>query len=332
MRFIVGGQWLVTLKDVARRAGVSVSTASYSINGSPLITDDTKEKVLSAAKEIGYRPNGLAKNLKEQKTNIIGLFLSGFTGPFFNEMVEGIQDVVMQNKYELMVCATADTHRLLVERYVDGAIILNYHIENELLCSIASDKLPCVVLDRELETPNIKSVLLPNEEGSTIIVHYLLGKGHTSLGYIAGSTASYDGEARLRGFIKELERQGIAFFERNLIRADFTEVSGYREMNRYLENANHELPTVFVCANDEMALGAMKAIQKQGLRVPEDIAVVGFDDIYMSRFFTPPLTTISVPRKEWGKTAARTLFKMLDPNYAEDPGEFSIKINSRASG
>lgn len=322
---------MVTLRDVAKRAGVSVSTASYSINDSPLITKGTKEKVLIAAKEIGYRPNGLAKNLKEQKTNIIGLFLSGFTGPFFNDMVEGIQDVVMQNKYELVVCATADTHRLLVERYVDGAIILNYHMDDELLASLANDKLPCVVLDRELQNPYIKNVLLPNEEGSAVAVRYLLEKGHKRIGYVAGSEASYDGETRLRGFRKELHDQGVEFLVRDLIRADFTEISGHNEMNKYLKAADGDLPTTFVCANDEMALGAIKAIQENNLKVPEDIAVVGFDDIYMSNFFTPSLTTIRVPRKEWGTTAAQTLFKMLDQNYDYEPDQVKVELMSRTS-
>ncbi|MBW8351354.1 LacI family transcriptional regulator [Bacillus sp. IITD106] len=323
---------MVTLKDVAKRAGVSVSTASYSINNSPLITNDTKEKVLHAAKEIGYRPNGLAKNLKEQKTNIIGLFLSGFTGPFFNDMVEGIQDVVMENKYELVVCATADTHRLLVERYVDGAIILNYRMEDELLASLANDKLPCVVLDRELKNPYIKNVLLPNEEGSSIAVQYLLGKGHRRIGFIAGSQASYDGETRLKGFRKEIANQGLTFLEKDLIRADFTEMSGYTEMRSYLAKANGDYPTAIICANDEMAIGAVKAIQESKFKVPEDIAVVGFDDIYMSHFFTPSLTTIKVPRKKWGITAANTLFKMLEQNFDYEAEPLKVELMSRHSG
>ncbi|MBS4177857.1 LacI family DNA-binding transcriptional regulator [Lederbergia citrea] len=323
---------MVTLKDVAKRAGVSVSTASYSINGSSLITKDTKEKVLTAAKEIGYRPNGLAKNLKEQKTNIIGLFLSGFTGPFFNDMVEGIQDIVMKNNYELVVCATSDTHRLLVERYVDGAIILNYHMEDELLASLANERLPCVVLDRELQNPYIKSVLLPNEEGSIIAVRYLLEKGHKRFGYIAGSEESYDGETRLQGFRNELYHQGVVFSDQDLIRADFTEISGYEEMRRYLSESDGNLPTAIVCANDEMALGAIKAIQEKNLKVPEEIAVVGFDDIYMSHFFNPSLTTIRVPRKEWGIAAAQTLFKMLEQKFDFEPDPLKVELMSRTSG
>ncbi|MHC0037725.1 LacI family DNA-binding transcriptional regulator [Pseudoneobacillus sp. C159] len=325
---------MVTLKDVAKRAGVSVSTASYSLNGSNLITDETKQKVLDAVKEIGYRPNGLAKNLKEKKTNIIGLFLSGFTGPFFSEMVEGIQDEVIQNGFELVVCASVDKHRLLIERYVDGAIILNYHMEDELLEFVADEKLPCVVMDRELQSPFIKNVLLPNESGSAHAVNYLLQKGHKRLGFIAGSHQSYDGEARLRGFLKELKRHQIHFIEEDLLRADFTEVSGYLQMSQYLETKtpNANLPSAFVCANDEMAMGAIRAVKEKQLKVPEDIAIVGFDDISVAQYFNPSLTTIKVPRKDWGTAAAKTLLQMLDKQLDYEPEPLTIQMMTRASG
>jgi LacI family transcriptional regulator len=323
---------VVTLKDVAKRAGVSVSTASYSLNGSTLISDDTKKKVLDAAKEIGYRPNGLAKNLKEQKTNIIGLFLSGFTGPFFTDMMEGIQDVVMQKGYELVVCASVDKHRLLVERYVDGAIILNYHMDDELLQSIATEKFPCIVMDRELQNPFIKNILLPNELGTATAVNYLIEKGHKRIGFIAGSGESYDGETRLKGFKEELQKHNMNFLEHDLLRADFTESSGYLAMSQYMDQMGKELPSAIVCANDEMAMGAIRAVQERELKVPEDIAVVGFDDIYVSQFFNPPLTTIRVPRKQWGTIAAETLFKMIDNQFDFEPDPISVELMSRNSG
>ncbi len=322
---------MATLKDVAKLAGVSVSTASYSINGSALITEETKSKVLNAAKEIGYRPNGLAKNLKEQKTNIIGLFLSGFTGPFFNDMMEGIQDVVMDKGYELVVCASVDKHRLLVERYVDGAIILNYHMDNELLTSLASEKLPVVVLDREVKNPFIKNILLPNQLGSAMSVRHLIEKGHTRIGYIAGSEESYDGESRLKGFLSELQNHSIPFLDTDLLRADFTELSGYLEMSRFLNRMNNDLPSAMVCENDEMAMGAARAIQKAGLQIPSDMALVGFDDIYVSKYFTPSLSTIEVPRKQWGTSAAETLFKMLEGQLDFEPDPLTIKLMARNS-
>ncbi|WP_316570845.1 LacI family DNA-binding transcriptional regulator [Neobacillus sp. YIM B06451] len=323
---------MATLKDVAKRAGVSVSTVSYSINGSHLISLETRNKVLKAAKDLGYRPNGPARNLKEKKTNIIGLFLSGFTGPFFNDMMEGIQDVVISKGLELVVCSSVDKHRLLIERHVDGAIILNYHMDDALLASLAEEKFPIVVLDRDMQSPYIKNILLPNEYGSALAVRHLLEKGHKRLGYIAGSIESYDGETRLGGFKKELAAHGLEFFESDLLRADFTEQSGYKEMEKYLNRTEGPLPSAMVCANDEMAMGTIRAIKEKGMRVPEDMAVVGFDDIYLSQYFPPSLTTIQVPRKEWGIIAAKTLFRMLDNEFDFETEQVPVKLMARNSG
>ncbi|WP_370295788.1 LacI family DNA-binding transcriptional regulator [Rossellomorea marisflavi] len=322
---------MVTLKDVAKKASVSVSTASYAINGSTLITEETKNKVLKAAEEIGYRPNGMAKNLKKNKTEIIGLFISGFTGPFFNEMIEGIQDVVIEKGYELVVCASVDKHRLLVEKHVDGAIILNYHMDDALLSAVAHQKMPLVVMDRDLQHPFIQNVLLPNDRGMALAVKHFAETGVKDLGFIAGSTESYDGEARLEAFERAVADHGLNFDRQHLIRADFTEESGYEAMKEYLQS-HTEYPRGFVSANDEMALGAMEAIQEKGLHIPGDLALVGFDDIYISKFVSPSLTTVNIPRKTWGEMAARTLFRMLDENLEFEEEELSISLKVRHSG
>lgn len=318
---------MVTLKDLAKKAGVSVSTASYAMNGSPLITEATKNKVLKAAGEIGYRPNGMAKNLKKNKTEIIGLFLSGFTGPFFNEMIEGIQDVVMEKKYELVVCASVDKHRLLVERHVDGAIILNYHMEDALLESVAHEKMPLVVMDRDLRHSFVKSALLPNERGIALAVKHLAERQLTKLGFIAGSTESYDGEARFTAFRDAAGEHGLEFDEKHLLRADFTQKSGYDAMKEYLQS-NQELPEAFVSANDEMALGAIQALEEHAVSIPGDVSIVGFDDIFLSKHVSPSLSTINIPRKKWGEMAARTLFKMLDEklDFVEEELEVTLKV------
>ncbi|WP_101845556.1 LacI family DNA-binding transcriptional regulator [Halobacillus sp. Marseille-P3879] len=321
---------MATLKDVAKKANVSVATASYVMNGSELITKPTKDKVMLAAKELGYRPNGNAKNLKKNKSNIIGFFLSGFTGPFFNELLEGIQRTVIKRGYEMVVCASDHKHRLLLEQYVDGAIILNYHIGDELLDSLANDKFPIVVLDRELENPHINQILLPNKLGMEQAVNHLVDQGHQRIGFIAGSIESFDGESRLEGFKESLAEKGLTLYDGDLIRADFTEISGLLSMNKFLEE-NSDYPTAFVSANDEMAMGAIKAIQQKGRKVPEDIALVGFDDIDLARYAQPSLTTIRVQKKQWGQTAAETLFDMLENKEEFKEAEIPIEFIHRHS-
>ena len=320
-----------TLKDVAREANVSVSTASYAINGSTLITKDTRERVLQAAQKIGYRPNANAKNLKKNKSEIIGFFLSGFTGPFFNEILEGVQDVVIKNGYEMVVSASNQKHRLLVESYVDGAIILNFHLDDKLIDNLASERLPIVTLDREIENKFIKNVILQNKVGMALAVNHLVEKGHKRIGFIGGHSDSYDGEKRLEGFKESLASKQIPFHEKDLIRADFTELSGLLAMDQYIQENKNEMPTAFVSANDEMAIGTMKALQQNGYHVPNDVAVVGFDDIALAQYANPPLSTVRIQKKLWGEIAAKTLFEMLDKQYDAELPEVPIEFVQRSS-
>lgn len=324
------GKVLATLKDVAKKAKVSVTTASYSINGSNLIPLSTRNKVLQAAKELGYHPNRNAKTLKQNKNEVIGLFLSGFKGPFFNEMLEGIQDEVEKNGYEMVVCASADKHRLLKERYVGGAIILNYHITNDLLENLANEKFPIVVLDREIKNPYIKEVLLPNKYGIECAVNHLVEQGHERIGFIAGSKESFDGEKRLEGFKESLFSRGLKYEEKDIIRADFTEVSGLLSMNKYLQKRS-DYPTAFISANDEMAMGAIQAVKQKGLQVPGDISFVGFDDIELASYNQPPLSTVRVQKKQWGETAVKALFEMINKEKDLEVKQIPVEFVSRSS-
>ncbi|WP_234987390.1 LacI family DNA-binding transcriptional regulator [Halolactibacillus halophilus] len=301
---------MTTLKDVAKLANVGVSTASYALNGNKLIKESTRKKVLQAANELGYHPNGNAKNLKRSKNDMIGLFISGFTGPFFNQLLEGIQDVVVSHGYELVVCASNERHRMLTERLVDGAIILNYHIESELLKTVASEKMPLIVLDREIDHPHIYKALLPNDKGIKQALKHLEDKGHKDIGFIAGSTDSYDGETRLSAFKHYIKEHNFTTEQSAILRADFTEASGYETMKTFLKN-NHHYPTAFIAANDEMAMGAIRAIKEEGLSVPTDIAVVGFDDIIIAQYLQPSITTVRVHKKQWGEQVAEAMLNIL---------------------
>jgi LacI family transcriptional regulator len=311
--FLKERMMLTTLKDVAKRANVGVSTASYALNGNKLIKEATRKKVLQAANELGYHPNGNAKNLKRSKNEMIGLFISGFTGPFFNQLLEGIQDVVVSHGYELVVCASNERHRMLTERLVDGAIILNYHIETDLLKTVASKKMPLIVLDREIDHPHIYTALLPNKKGIYQAVEHLEKKGHRDIGFIAGSESSFDGEERLNAFYSYGESHHFTINHDYILRADFTEDSGYCIMQSFLNEQDH-YPSAFVAANDEMAMGAIRAIQEYGLSVPKDIAIVGFDDIIISQYYQPSITTVRVHKKEWGERVAEAMLDILTGN------------------
>lgn len=321
-----------TLKDVAKLAKVSVSTASYAMNGSSLILPETKQRVLDAAKELGYRINGSAKNLKKSKTEIVAVFISGFTGPVFNEMLEGVHDYVAKHGYELVVCASNDKHRLIVENHFDGAIVLNYHMEDDLLEMVASEKMPIVVLDRESNHPHVYPLLLPNESGLKHLMEAVVTAGHKRIGFMAGQKASFDGEKRFEAYQLFMQENDLPVYYDDLIRADFTEASGYDCMLAYLERPEGKtVATAFVCANDEMAIGAMRAIKEKGLSIPEDIAVIGFDDIPIAMYTDPPLTTVKVNKKQWGKEAAKRLLDVIEKKTPEDAEPTIVEFIKRSS-
>ncbi len=189
----------------------------------------------------------LQKNLKKSKTEIVAVFISGFTGPVFNEMLEGVHEYIAKHGYELVVCASNDKHRLIVENHFDGAIILNYHMENDLLEMIASEKMPIIVLDRESQHPHIHSLLLPNDKGVQQIMEAITKSGHERIGFMAGQGSSFDGEKRLEAFQSFMQERDLPIYLSDFIRADFTEESGYHCMAAYLEKNKWKIASNSLC-------------------------------------------------------------------------------------
>ncbi|SKA87316.1 transcriptional regulator, LacI family [Clostridium sp. USBA 49] len=306
-----------TIKDVARLANVALSTASYALNGTGKVSQATKEKVLKAAEELGYRPNGAAKDLKRnKKTGIICMFVSDFGGPFYSEVLRGVQDVAICNNYNLIVCTYKMTEKFLNERRVDGAIILSPHIPDDLILKVASPQFPIVVMDRELECENVYTVLLDNVQGAYNATQYLIELGHRNIAYISGPVVSYDNTKRLEGYKKALSDNNIEFNPNLIVQGRFTEEGGYGAAKLLILNSKlNKIPLdAIFCANDEMAIGAINALNEDGINVPEDISIVGYDDIRLSSYIKPSLTTISHYNYEWGTMAANLIFQGLKEN------------------
>ena len=195
----------MTIKDVARKAGVAVSTVSYALNGSPKVSEKTRKRIQKVAKDIRYEPNYLARELKTKKTNTIGLFLSVFSSPFYSELVRGIQEVAQKHDYSFIVCSSfggeeSTAVKYLREKRIDAAIIFDRYISNDLLINTASNGVPIVVLDRKLESENIYSILINNEQGARKAVSYLIETGHKNLVFVSGNEDAYDNKERLNVF------------------------------------------------------------------------------------------------------------------------------------
>lgn len=319
---------MTTIKDVAKLARVSITSASYALNGTGTISDDTRKRVLEAAEELNYHPNAFARNLKKRKTHTIGVFITRFGGSFYEEILEGIHDAVLQTDYELIVCPESRTMpKLLTQRQVDGAIIFDSKTKSDILLKLASKKFPIIVLDRYLEKDYLFPLLLDNQQGTKEAFYHLYGQGARRFCFVAGAADSLDNHERMRAFLHEADKNHVAVQRHN---GNFTEQSGYDIAHTLIESG--DLPEAVFCANDQMAIGFIKAMKECQLKAPDDIAVVGFDDIQIARYMQPSLSTIGASRFEWGTAAATQLIDFLESDHAfPRPYRISTKLIQRQS-
>ncbi|MBS4200899.1 LacI family DNA-binding transcriptional regulator [Bacillus sp. FJAT-49732] len=298
---------MVSIKDIAKKAGVSISTVSYALNGSPKVTEETSAKILAIAKELNYIPNAAARTLKKRKTKIIGAFLTDYSGPFFGQLLHGMRETLNNKDFDLVVCTGKESHRFLPEGIIDGAIVLDATFPNEELISYADRGHKLVVLDREMDHPNIERVLLDNKMGAELAVNFLLERGHDQIVFVTGSPGSYDSEQRLH-FVQELmeSHPSISY---QVIRGDFDKPSGERAAQQIVQN--YTGPVAVFCFNDEMAIGMYNYLSGTDYIVGEHIHIIGFDDIEVSQYVHPRLSTIHYSKKDWGSKAAEQLIQLI---------------------
>lgn len=299
---------MTTIKDVAKHARVSITSASYALNGTGTISDDTRKRVLKAAEELNYHPNAFARNLKKRKTSTIGVFISRFGGSFYEEILEGIHDIVLNTDYELIVCPETRTiSKLLTQRQIDGAIVFDSKIKSDIILKLASKKFPIVIMDRYLESDYLFPMLLDNQQGTKAAFYHLYEQGVRRISFVSGALDSFDNHERMKAFFSEAEKNHVTVQH---FSGNFTEKSGYDVAQLII--ASRDLPEAVFCANDQMAIGFIKAMKAHGLQAPQDIAIVGFDDIQIARYMQPALTTIGASRISWGAAAATQIINFLE--------------------
>jgi LacI family transcriptional regulator len=299
---------MITIKDVAKHAGVSITTVSYALNGKGKIKEATRKRVQASAEELNYHPNAYARILKKRKSHIIGVFIGDFGGSFYNEILEGIHNAVRNTDYELIVCPESQKIRkILVQHHVDGAIIFNWNIADEILIKLAATNFPIVVLDRNLKGDYLFPLLVDNKKGTKEVFYHLYNQGARRITYVSGALDSFDNKERMTTFIAEAEKNNISV---NVYYGSFNEESGYQIGRSIIES--NLLPDAVFCANDQMAIGFIRAMQEKNLKAPDDIAIVGFDDILIARYMQPALSTVGTSRFNWGASAASQLIDFLD--------------------
>jgi len=303
------------MADIARLAGVSVGTVSRALAGSPLVTDETRQRIAQAVGETGYVINHVASGLRRRRSRQILVMLPSIANPFFAEIVLGVEEEAQDRGYGVLVGNTSGAPRReealarhLLTGAVDGLILLTGRMP-ELLAGIAAEDRVVAVSER-VPAAAIATVAIDHAAAAREAVRHLRDLGHRRIAHIAGPAGNILTAQRLKGFRDAMAEDGLAVPAERIAFGDFTFASGTAAMNQLL--AAQPRPTAVFCSNDEMAIGAVKAARAHGLAVPGDLSVVGFDDIPFAAAFDPPLTTIQQPRRAMGRVAASLLLDQLE--------------------
>jgi LacI family transcriptional regulator len=307
----------VTIADVAREAGVSMMTVSRVINDKGEISSSTRQHVLDVIERLGYRPSSIARGLVTQRTGTLGLVVPDIANPFFSEVARGAEDRASAASYNVFVCNTDESPQQertilesLEEKRVDGLILCSSRLPDDMLCATLELHPAAVLVNRRAVAASAGLVLLADEHGARMATGHLLQAGHRAVGLLAGPLTSYSGQQRSRGYRAALAAAGIPY-NPAWVRPCSSQVEGGRDTTVTLLSDHPEVTALF-CYNDLVAIGALLACADLGRRVPEDLSVVGFDDIPMAALVTPALTTCCVPRYELGERAMQLLLDRID--------------------
>lgn len=302
---------MVGIKEIARRANVSISTASYALNGSSKVKPATRERILAIAKELHYTPNKAGRILKKQKTNLIGVYLTNYGGPFYGELVEGITDALHEEGYDVIICLGEKSQLFIPEKMIDGALILDSTFETAQIAEYAERGHQMVVLDRKV--PNVPAVRLDNAKGAQLAMETLLEQPREHVYLVSGPVDSFDSLARLKAAQDILHQLEMPY---SVLPGLFTKDSGKVIAQQIVETGQKN--SAIFSLNDEMAVGMYSVFREAKWEVGRDIQIVGFDNIDISHYLQPRLTTIAYSKYEWGKQSAQTLAHLLSGETVED--------------
>ncbi len=310
---------MTTIREVAENAGVSYATVSHVINNTRVVSPETRQRVLDAMAELDYRPNALARSLRQGKTNTLGLVLPDSANPFFAEISRSIEDEAFNKGYSVFLCNTElDIQRelfyvdVLSKKQVDGIIFVAAGDQADSLDFLAREGMPVVMIDRNLPIVQVDAVLTDHQLGGFLATRHLLQLGHSRIACIAGPSSITPSAERITGYRNALGQANIPYDEKLVIRGDYHSQSGMDITHSILQMDPR--PTAIFALNDLMALGALRAAAEAGCSVPGDLAVVGYDDLELSQFTNPPLTTIAQPKKEIGLQAVSLLVERIAQN------------------
>jgi DNA-binding LacI/PurR family transcriptional regulator len=320
---------MATLKEVAEISGVSVATVSRVLNDYQHVSTETRKKVLKAIKQLNYRPSRVARRLRKRGAQILGLVIADISNPYYSAVIQSIENIAYANKYSMLLCNSSEEPKrermhleILIEEQVAGVIISPVD-EFSISCKAFLDQgIPVVAIDRRFRNLEINSVLVDNVMGAFDATNHLIQLGHRRIGLIAGPSHLTTGRERQEGYEKAILENHLDL-DTNLIKnGDFKQKSGYTITLELLQGK--DAPTAIFVSNNLMTLGSLNAIHDLGLRIPQDVAIVGFDDLSWAPSLNPPLTAVAQPTHELGKWAVNLLLQGVTDNSRE-PVEIILK-------
>lgn len=305
-----------TVIDVAREAGVSPSTVSRILNGTARVSDAKRDAVLAAIKRTNFAPNQMAQGLKKGRSMTIGIVVQDISSPFFDETLRGVDDGLKDTGFTSVIVSghwnaqeESDRIRLLLARKVDGIILLSGRISNETVLQFSHHR-PIVSTGRDLLSKSAIGFKIDNEYGANLAVRHLIELGHRRIAFVSGPPTNNDANERLAGYARALREAGIEQDANLIVEGDFHEASGLLAVNR-LFDTQQQFTAIFA-ANDLSAYGVRLGLYRKGVRVPDDISLVGFDDLPGSAYTAPPLTTVRQPIYDLGRIATKALLCLID--------------------
>lgn len=309
---------MATMKDIALLAQVSTSTVSHVLNKTRFVSEDIEKRVKQAAKELNYAPSALARSLKMKCTKTVGMLVTTSTNPFFGEVLKGVERRCYEKGYNLILCNTeGDSERMkasidtLLQKRVDGLMLMCSTLEGEEIEIFERyPELPVVVMDwgpMEYASDKIQD---NSFKGGYLATQYLIDHGHTNIGCVTGPLHRSQASLRFDGFKQALQDNNLTLNENWIAQGNFECDGGYDAYQSL--KLNGSLPSAFFVCNDMMALGLINAANQDGVKIPQDLSIIGYDDIHLTKYITPSLTTIHQPKHQLGKTAVDTLLYRLE--------------------
>lgn len=315
---------MATMKDIAKLAGVSTSTVSHVINKTRFVSEEISERVNNAAKELNYyAPSALARSLKVNRTKTIGMLVTTSTNPFFGEVVKGVERSCYQKGYSLILCNTeGDNERMresintLLQKRVDGLILMCSSLEGERIDVFERyPDIPVVVMDWGPMLFTSDKIQDNSLRGGYLAAKYLIDCGHKEVGCITGPLIKHQAQMRYEGYKRAILETELEFNANWIVESDFECEGGYQAFKKMVERG--PLPSSIFVSNDMMAMGVINAANELGIQIPEQLSIIGYDDIHIAKFMSPSLTTIHQPKYRLGQAAVETLLRKLDEKFVE---------------